>query len=231
MGPMFRDFLWKSNPLEQHITICLDMWVPPPQHLTLAWNRMNWWSGSWPMCVKLSSNWKDTEFCRSVNLWELLGWRKKYRPIIWALQLFWILTCKGKKKLNRKKRGGEENGLGHVHILFCRAKSKKKNLSTKWSRRTFSHFMRCIKSTFTPSVKTSDKPCIVHLRHSLYLSGVTIVWVICKSGILSRTERNLLMTHWQVWVDVQEFFCFGSRGCTSFKINKLSTEDCLQMQS
>ena len=27
---MLRDFLWKSDPLEQHIPICLNMWVPPP---------------------------------------------------------------------------------------------------------------------------------------------------------------------------------------------------------
>ena len=30
MGPMFRDFLWKSKPLEQHISLCLNLWVPPP---------------------------------------------------------------------------------------------------------------------------------------------------------------------------------------------------------
>ena len=30
MRPMFRDFLWKSNPLEWHIPICLNMWDSPP---------------------------------------------------------------------------------------------------------------------------------------------------------------------------------------------------------
>ena len=29
-GTMFRGFLWKSDPLELHIPVCLDMWVPPP---------------------------------------------------------------------------------------------------------------------------------------------------------------------------------------------------------
>ena len=29
MGPIFWDFLWKSDPLEQHIPVCLNMWVPP----------------------------------------------------------------------------------------------------------------------------------------------------------------------------------------------------------
>ena len=29
MGPMFRDSFWKSDPLEQHIPVCLYMWVSP----------------------------------------------------------------------------------------------------------------------------------------------------------------------------------------------------------
>ena len=30
MGPMSKDFCWKSNPLGRHIPVCLNMWVPPP---------------------------------------------------------------------------------------------------------------------------------------------------------------------------------------------------------
>ena len=30
MGPMLKDFLWKTNPFPQHIPIYLNMWVPPP---------------------------------------------------------------------------------------------------------------------------------------------------------------------------------------------------------
>ena len=29
MGPMSKDFCWKSNPFGRHIPICLNMWVPP----------------------------------------------------------------------------------------------------------------------------------------------------------------------------------------------------------
>ena len=38
MGPMSEDFLWKGNPFERHIPICLNMWVYPgliPIQLTL----------------------------------------------------------------------------------------------------------------------------------------------------------------------------------------------------
>ena len=31
MGPMSKEFWWKSNPFGQHIPVCLNMWVPPPQ--------------------------------------------------------------------------------------------------------------------------------------------------------------------------------------------------------
>ena len=34
MGPMSKDFWWKSNPFERHIPVCLNMWVPP--RLTLS---------------------------------------------------------------------------------------------------------------------------------------------------------------------------------------------------
>ena len=30
MGPMSKDFCWKSNPFGRHIPVCLNMWVPPP---------------------------------------------------------------------------------------------------------------------------------------------------------------------------------------------------------
>ena len=30
MGPMSKDFWWKSNPFGQHIPVCLIMWVTPP---------------------------------------------------------------------------------------------------------------------------------------------------------------------------------------------------------
>ena len=30
MGPMSKDFWWKSNPFGQHIPVCLNMWLPPP---------------------------------------------------------------------------------------------------------------------------------------------------------------------------------------------------------
>ena len=29
MGPMSKDFCWKSNPFGRHIPVCLNMWVPP----------------------------------------------------------------------------------------------------------------------------------------------------------------------------------------------------------
>ena len=29
MGTMFRNFLWKSDPVERHVPICCNMWVPP----------------------------------------------------------------------------------------------------------------------------------------------------------------------------------------------------------
>ena len=42
MGPMFRDFLQKTDPKLRHLPICLNMWVPPwkrrPCELTFAWN-------------------------------------------------------------------------------------------------------------------------------------------------------------------------------------------------
>ena len=30
MGPMSKEFCWKSNPFGRHIPVCLNMWVPPP---------------------------------------------------------------------------------------------------------------------------------------------------------------------------------------------------------
>ena len=30
MGPMSKDFCWKSNPFGRHIPVCLNMWVLPP---------------------------------------------------------------------------------------------------------------------------------------------------------------------------------------------------------
>ena len=33
MGPMSKDFCWKSNPFGRHIPVCLNMWVPPPPAL------------------------------------------------------------------------------------------------------------------------------------------------------------------------------------------------------
>ena len=30
MGPMSKDFCWKSNPFGRYIPVCLNMWVPPP---------------------------------------------------------------------------------------------------------------------------------------------------------------------------------------------------------
>ena len=44
IGPMFSDFLWKSDPLEQHIPICLKMWVTPgkiPRHKSYCLIKMN----------------------------------------------------------------------------------------------------------------------------------------------------------------------------------------------
>ena len=34
MGPMSKDFCWKSNPFGRHIPVCLNMWVPPPRIAT-----------------------------------------------------------------------------------------------------------------------------------------------------------------------------------------------------
>ena len=30
MGPLFKDIVWKSHPLERHTAVCLNMWVPHP---------------------------------------------------------------------------------------------------------------------------------------------------------------------------------------------------------
>ena len=39
MGPMSKDFCWKSNPFGRHIPVCLNMWVPPPRSILpkLVW--------------------------------------------------------------------------------------------------------------------------------------------------------------------------------------------------
>ena len=40
MGPMSKDFIWKSNPFGRHIPVCLNMWVPPPRASAQNWKLL-----------------------------------------------------------------------------------------------------------------------------------------------------------------------------------------------
>ena len=75
MGPMSKDFCWKSNPFGRHIPVCLNMWVPPP-----VWNSPN---------VIFHS------FCDVMShLW--LGQKKKKEGCVALKWNFWIFGSVGR---------------------------------------------------------------------------------------------------------------------------------------
>ena len=74
MGPMSKDFCWKSNPFGWHIPVCLNMWVPPG-----TWNPSIfaplWFIRQWSHIVFFChSRCRGVQKCKSQTLYYL----KKY---------------------------------------------------------------------------------------------------------------------------------------------------------
>ena len=66
MGPMSKDFCWKSNPFGRHIPVCLNMWVPPPPGCELPFYHLK--NADFALCVTIHFNFADFPFCWILNL-------------------------------------------------------------------------------------------------------------------------------------------------------------------